>query len=563
MSESDRTPTTAQAERTRARLLEHAVWLTRWAPLPGGVVAVVGPDGVLAEGSFGYADLARGTPMTEDHLFQIGSISKVFTSLVVTELATQGLLSLDDPITTHLDWVVLGSEGERPTLRELLSHMGGLVMGTDFPPDELAQAWRLRDSVVAGRPRRFHYSNLGFMLLGLAAAARTGRPLADLVTDRLLAPIGMTRSVAAVTYDERPALAVGYAPAREDRPWAPGDPLAPAAWPAISSGDGNVAATAGDLARLVRLLLGHGSVDGRQVVSPDTVAAMTTPTAVGGEPVPAFPPLAPVGSSTYGLGINVEQAGGHELLTHGGGMVGYSTFLLVDRTAGFGVVVLTNANGDNLEAQQLARAAHADLVARADGLPEVPLPDPDRRVRPAHLSEGARALLGTPLSSGGSDLLVLTDGDDDVVVRVEYAGTRGTLFGTSTGRYVTDHPALRTYHLDVAEDPPRWLHGAATFAPATSATPAPAGAIEGHYRSYSPWFPHLRVLAREGRLLLVAPGGVEAPAEEEDLVEVSPGTFRVGSDPWLPGRLVAGPTVGGRAVSVELDGCVYSRTFTP
>jgi D-alanyl-D-alanine carboxypeptidase len=562
VSEPDRTPTTAQAERTRARLLEHAVALSRWAPLPGGVLAVVGPDGVLAEGSFGYADLGRGTPMTQDHLFQIGSISKVFTSLLVTELATQGLLSLDDPITAHLDWVVLGSEGERPTLRELLSHMGGLVMGTDFPPDELAQAWRLRDCVVAGRPRRFHYSNVGFMLLGLAASARLAQPLAELVTDRLLAPMGMTRSVAAVTYDERSALAVGYAPAREDRPWAPGDPLAPAAWPAISSGDGNVAATAGDLAQLVRLLLGDGQVGARPVVSPATVTAMTTPTAEGGEPVPAFPPLPAVGSSTYGLGINVEHVGGHELLTHGGGMVGFSTFLLVDRTAGFGVVVLTNANGDNLEAQQLARAAHADLVARVAGLPEVPLPDPDRRARSARLPAAARALLGTPLSSGGTDDLVLTEGDEGVV-RVAYGGAHGTLYRTSTGRHVTDHPALRTFHLDLAEDPPRWLHGAATFAPAASGTPAATAAIEGHYRSYSPWFPHLRVLAREGRLLLVAPGGVEAPAEEEELVEVSPGTFRVGSDPWLPGRLVAGPTVAGRAVSVELDGCVYSRTFTP
>ena len=87
--------------------------------------------------------------------------------------------------------------------------------------------------------------------------------------------------------------------------------------------------------------------------------------------------------------------------------------------------------------------------------------------------------------------------------------------------------------------------------------------IVGHYRSYSPWYPTLRIVRRAGQLLLAAPGGVEAPSEEEELVELAPGVFRIGSDPSIPERLTVGPIVDGVAVSVERDGCIYSRTFTP
>jgi len=556
-------------------VLAHARALLAWAPLPGGVIALVGPTGVLHQGAFGSADLERGLPMTTDHVFQIGSISKVFTALTITELASRGLLSLDEPITDLLPWLTLGPDAARPTVRELLSHMGGLVMGADFPPDDLAQAWRLRDAVVAPHPTRFHYSNVGFMLLGLGASARARRPWPELVREVLLEPLGMTRSVASVTEADRAALAVGYAPAREDRPWAPGDALAPAAWPETRSADGNVAAPARDLAQLARLLLGDGpvsgpvsgSVDGRRVVAPEVLEQVTTPTAVGGEPTPSYGPLPLPTESTYGLGINVERVDGHALLTHGGGMVGFSTFLLVDRTAGFGVVVMTNANGDNLHAQLLARAAHADLVARLDGRSEVDLPETDPRVRVGDLSAEALAALGAPAAPAGD------------VVHVGLGGQTGVLCRMLTGRYVTDHPALRTFHLDPLPDGSGWTHGAVTLRPGgaelggrpdgRSVDLDPSWApLVGHYRSYSPWFPHLRVLARDGRLLLVAPGGVEAPSEEEDLVEVGrgplgSGELRVGADPWLPSRLVVGPVVDGHAVSVELDGCLYSRTFTP
>jgi hypothetical protein len=87
-------------------------------------------------------------------------------------------------------------------------------------------------------------------------------------------------------------------------------------------------------------------------------------------------------------------------------------------------------------------------------------------------------------------------------------------------------------------------------------------AVAGHYRSWSPWYPGFRVVARDGGLVLIASGGVEAPGDDEALVELEPGVFRIGADPWMPERLHVGPVVDGHAVTVTRDGCVYSRHFT-
>jgi CubicO group peptidase (beta-lactamase class C family) len=573
-----------EARATCERMRHYAESLVLHAPLPGGVITIADRTGLITQSSFGLSDRERAIAMTVDCRFEIGSISKVFTSLLVNQLAEHGILSLDDRITDILDWVSVGRGAEPPTIGQLLSHMSGLVMGADSLPDEVAQVWQLRNRAV-GSPQgsRFHYSNVGFMMLGLAVSARTGTSLHDLIQSRLLSPMGMTQALAAVTQADRTSLAVGYVPAREDRPWAPGDALAPAAWFEVSSADGNIAATGRDMSRLVMLLLGDGAVDGRRVVSPGVVPRMTRPTASGGEPIEDFPGLPKVDESRYGLGINVERVGDKICLTHGGGMVGYSSFLLVDQTAGFGIVVLTNSNGDNLHAQLLARLAHADLSATIDGGSPIELPpaDPVVRLWGTESTWDPTTGLGHFVRAGdhptGQGLTVEAPAEDGtLVVRVD--GKTGSLFRTLTNRHVTDHPQLRRFHLDPVRgaSPARWTHGPDVYVLVDEGAktgrkmdgggaeePPTWQAVVGHYRSFSPWFPELRVVSRQGRLLLVAPGGVEAPAEEEELVEVAPGEFRVGIDPWLPERLVIGPVVDGRAITIDRDGCLYSRTSSP
>ncbi len=458
------------ARRCAARIREYAEDLTRWAPLPGGVIALVDRESVLECVTFGSADLERGMPMTSGRLFQIGSISKPFASLVLARLVDDGLLDLSEQIRDVLPWLDLGADSDDVTLEHLLTHCGGLIAGADAPPDDLAQAWGLRrEGRLPAASGHFHYSNVGYILLGLAASARTQFPFPDLVQDFLLRPLKMRDSVAAITHDDRDRFAVGYVPAREDRPWVPGDPVAPAAWFETATADGNVGSTGADMARMAMLLLGRGEVSPTRVVSAARFDAMATPQAPTGEPVLKVPGTPEVDLSRYGLGINVEHIAGHVCLTHGGGMVGYSTFLLVDQDEGVGVVILTNSNGDNLHAQLLARVAHADLVDRAAGREPGPLPSPDPRVRVGDAAAPAfpSAALGEfpPVGASAGEPLTLQADAGTGVVQVGRDGAVGTLFRTLTGRFVTDHPGLRRFHLDLVDEGGviAWVHGPDVF----------------------------------------------------------------------------------------------------
>jgi CubicO group peptidase (beta-lactamase class C family) len=585
-------------------LTDYAAELGAQLPVPGGTWAVVDRAGVVASATWGVADIGTGEPTRLEHRFEIGSISKVITAIVVHQLVDESLIDLDRPVVDVVPWLDLGSPHAALTPRHLLSHTGGLVLGADAMPDELAQVWAMRDLVRSGEPgERFHYSNLGFMVLGQLVAHVTGRPFAEVVHERVLVPLGAGGARADIRHADRSTMATGHWPLHDDRMWAPGDPVSPATWFEVSAADGHVAATVEELGTLASFLLGDGSVDVRpaggestdssvgvpaRLLSPESMDRFVSPWAPGGEGVCVWNGTPEVEESRYGLGINVELIDGHHVVTHGGGMVGYATFLLADRDAGVGVVVLTNGTGEQPLAHAFARVVHHVMVALGEGRPAPELPDPSAALRGAEI---APALLGTfegTAYDGTSLRLTVREGADgrvEVVTRgVASAGDReaetvGRLLRTWNDRHATDHPDLRTFPL--TPDGDRWLVGpyvltsVATEAsgPATDGIedprePVPALdpqllAVVGHYRSWSPWYPSFRVVARDGGLVLIAPGGVEAPGDDEALVELEPGVFRIGADPWLPERLHVGPVVDGHAVTVTRDGCIYSRHFTP
>jgi len=546
-------------------LRDYAVRLSTQTPVPGGSLVVVDHDGVVAELCFGLADVAAAEPVRREHRFEIGSISKVFTSLLVNQLVDEGLVDLDRPVAEVLPWLDLGTPSAPATPRHLLAHTAGLVLGADGLPDEVTQVWGLRD-LTRSDPLggRFHYSNLGFMVLGVLVSHVTGQPVAELVRRRLFAPMGMPDALASVTHDDRATMATGYWPLHDDRPWVPGDAITPATWFEVAAADGNVAANADELGRLVRLLLGSGDLDGHRVVSVEAMGRIATPAAPGGEDIAAWGDSPGATDSRYGLGINVERVDGNLCLTHGGGMVGYASFVLADRDSGLGVGVLTNGNGDHPAAQLLARVAHRTFLAARAG-EDLPQPaDPTATVQVADLDP---AMLGVfdAATSEGAPLRITVDSDETGAARVASGRATGRLYRTWSGRLATDHPDLRRFHL--TWDDGSWTHGPTVlrregYAVPPQVLPARSAAAVGHYRCYSPWYSNFRIVGREGRLVLVAPGGVEAPGDEPELVEVSPGVFRIGADPWLPERLVLGPVVEGRVVSVTRDGCVYSRAFT-
>jgi len=528
----------------------------RWA-VPGGVVAVSDARGLVAQRAFGVADVELGTPARTDHLFEIGSISKIATAIAVLQLVDEGMLRLDAPVRELLPWLPAAFGDERLTVVRLLSHTGGLVASIDAVPDETAQL-----AAFGGDPAQpgglFHYSNVGFLLLGRIVAAIGGETLPDRIRRRVLEPAGMTDAVAAVTHDTRRRLTLGSQRLHDDLPWLPGDPLVRAPWLEVAGADGNLATTAGDLARFGRMLLNRGVADdGTRLVSEASFAAMTTPTAPGGEEVVSLRGIPPLRSSQYGLGINVEDGPWGTALSHGGGMVGYASFLLVDVAAGVAVAVVTNADGDSPVAEAMARTAGAALR----GTQGLTVPDP--AVWDGVASPPATAREGAFTSAdGGLEIVVRRAGDG---LEVDAAGETAPLLWTWSGRAATRHAALRTHPLGFAEGAWTWGPHVLRAQGAPAPAPAPGGhaAYGGHYRTYSPWFTNFRVVDREGTLTMIATGGVEAPGEDVPLVPIGEHRFRLGEDPRLPETIEFGPPVDGRSAWADRDGCRYSRAFTP
>jgi D-alanyl-D-alanine carboxypeptidase len=542
-----------------------------WA-VPGGAIAVSDADGLRGERVFGLADVEAGIPVTPGHLFEIGSISKVATAIAVLQLVDDGMLRLDQSVRELLPWVPSAFRHEHLTVERLLSHTGGLVASIDALPDEVAQL-----AAFAGASTEpgsvFHYSNVGFLLLGRVVATLTGEDVPTRIRERVLAPVGMRDALAAVTNDEYARLARGYQRLVDDRPWAPDDPLVRAPWLEVAGADGNIAATASDLARFGRVLLRRGRTDdGVRLLSEESFTAMTTPTAPGGEEVVHLGGVRMPVSSRYGLGVNLESHdGGTPTLSHGGGMVGYASFLLVDPDAGLVTAVVTNADGDSPIAEAMARATAATLSGAA-----VEVPDPLRWD-----SAAARAAVPSLPAAAGT----FADADRSIVVRptgtgleVETDAASAPLLWSWSGRAVTRHPSLRRHPLSFGDE--AWSWGAHVLrphaqgpvdgppAPTTGLASPPDGASAhavycGHYRSYSPWFTNFRVVDREGVLTLIASGGVEAPTEDIPLTPLGGRRFRLGTDDRLPETIEFAPPVAGVSPWADRDGARYSRAFTP
>lgn len=542
---------------------------TKFFPVPGGVVTVIDRDGVVGETSFGFADIERATPMSAKLRFEIGSISKFFTALAVNRLIDDGRLGLDETVAQVLPWLNVGESNRGATVARLLNHTSGMSVGADTLPDDAGEIWNSRECASSSSIEpHFHYSNLGYLVLGEMVRARSGQRLAQFVQEKWLGPLGMHEALAQVTQADKASLATGYWPARPDHPWAPGDPLSPSAFFEIDSASGNIAATSADMAALVQALLGASGddpvmgEDEAPVLSKNLFERMTSDLAPTGEPTYLLEGMSPVEQSRYAMGINVERIDGHLCVSHGGGMVGYSTFMLVDCTAQVGVVVLTNANGDTLASHLLARVVHDDVLRRLDGRTPLSGLSFDSTVRSSEAH--AHQMVGSFVAEDATTLEVRVEGGD---LRIRYENEEGALYRLVAGRYVTDHPGLRTFHLDwyQSEEDHGFTYGAMTFranhhGETTKSTPVHP--LVGRYRSFSPWFPEFRVLERGGSLLLVAPGGVEAPGEETELVEVAPGEYRVGAEEWLPERLRINHIRDGEVISVNRDGCHYSRAFS-
>lgn len=246
-----------------------------------GAIRVDHAGEVVLDEAYGLADRAHGVPCTPQHRFGVASLSKGFTALTIASLAEEGRLAWTDPVRP-----VLGEDlplvDDRVTIEHLLTHTsgigdyldegaGGAITDYVLPvPTHLLDDTEAFLPVLDGHAQvtppgtTFAYNNQGYVLLALIAQRVSGTTFADLVTERVLAPAGMTRT-AFLRMDELPGdVARGYLAATGLRTNV-------LHLPVRATGDGGVFTTTADLAAFWSAL-----TSGR-IVRRATVTAMTTP----------------------------------------------------------------------------------------------------------------------------------------------------------------------------------------------------------------------------------------------------------------------------------------------
>ncbi|MCZ2823322.1 MULTISPECIES: serine hydrolase domain-containing protein [unclassified Modestobacter] len=346
--------TTPVLPATARTLLARTARVQRDGRAPSLVAGVV-RDGGLAW-SAGRGDVAEPHA---DVQYRLGSISKTVTALVVLRLRDEGRLGLDDPLEEHVPGTPFGER----TVGQLLSHLAGASSESPggwwerVPGGSLAELRLTEDDVVLGTARRFHYSNLGFGLLGELVARHRERPWAEVVRDEVLLPLGMDRTTPRPTGRAARGAAV--------HPWADVVLPEPEHDAGVMAAAGQLWATLADLGRFAAFLLG----DTGDVLSPATLEEMTVPAGID---------HSVSGWSAYGLGLQVLRVNGHTLVGHGGSMPGFLAGVFVDRSEQAGAVMLANTTSglDPLVPGLLAdlRTAEPRVVdAWAPSPPPVPL----------------------------------------------------------------------------------------------------------------------------------------------------------------------------------------------
>lgn len=351
---------------------------------PGLAVALSLPGGATRSQLLGYGDLAAREPVEAATLFEIGSISKSFTCALLMMAKEEGVLELDGPVKDYLPWFEVRSRFAPISLRHLATHSAGIVMGTEFSGDAAFEVWSLRDTETTTEPGTwFHYSNVGYKVLGLVIEAVRQRPYHVVLREQLLDPLGMESSEPAITHEVRRRLAVGYEPFYDDRAALKEHGVAPATWVESATADGSIAATAEDMALWLRFIIDSGvTAKGERLLSGESLQEMLEPAVVSGDELHG---------SHYGLGLWTVEVDGHRYAGHTGGMVGYHAALCCDLDEGIGVVALANGLGPwrELTFQLLALARSegggepADYMAPAGQPPE---PEPEE-VAPPELSK--------------------------------------------------------------------------------------------------------------------------------------------------------------------------------
>jgi CubicO group peptidase (beta-lactamase class C family) len=313
--------------------------------LPGLAVGIVHDGELVYSRTFGYADIDEKTPVTNDTVFRIMSISKTFTAIGIMQLWEQGKFELDDPVNRYLKSMkVLHKDLDAPpvTFRHLLTHTSGIgeapnlpflmhpVVGLasrpDMPIESMPELYSKRLTPELYPGEKWSYSNHAFAALAQLIEDISGQPFAHYMLENVFEPLGMQSTDYILSPRVRDRLAQGYQ-SKQGR-------FVPYPYLRLRTpGCGGIFSTLSEMAKYVSALMNGGQNEHGSVLKPETLELMMT------SQLDTDPRV-----FSQGLAFMLEHYGDYLVAEHSGGWPGFISSMRVIPGAKLAMLAFTNVS---------------------------------------------------------------------------------------------------------------------------------------------------------------------------------------------------------------------------
>jgi D-alanyl-D-alanine carboxypeptidase len=342
---------------------------------PSVSVAVIRGNDTLVFKGYGLANIPASRSATPTTIYEIGSITKQFTSSAIMRLVEAGRINLDDDLSKYLPQFPL--QGKRVSIRQLLNHTSGIHSYTaspawratwdqDLSPDAIV-AFVAKDTFDFEPGTAYRYNNTGYVLLGMVIEKVAGQRYADHLNEVFFKPLGLTRTSYCPSKTSDPSFASGYSR-------SPDRKIIPMTYLSLTHpfSAGALCSTVGDLVKWQRAL-----ASGKVVTSASFTVMTTAGTLNNGSQI------------RYGFGLTPGNLLGHATVGHGGGINGFATASVFVPADSLNIAVFTNLDAEPPDplASNLLRVAYGAAPVA---------PRPPSSSAPQTLPDAVRdAILGT------------------------------------------------------------------------------------------------------------------------------------------------------------------------
>lgn len=307
---------------------------------PGLAVCVVQDGRLVYSQGFGLRDVEKNLPVTPRTLFAIGSCSNAFTTTAMGILVDEGKLEWDKPLREYLPTFRLKDDfaTERMTPRDLVCHRSGLPRYDAMWYNSAATRHELFERLRYLEPSRdfrttYQYQNLMFMTAGYLVEQITGSSWERFVRNRIFMPLGMSNSNFSVDDRQKaPDFALPYME-KDDKvieiPFRNIDTVGPA---------GSINSSVTDMSGWLLLNLSKGKIGDQQIISEASLKEIYSPQMISSQSIRKYESF----YSMYGMGWRITSYRGHLMLSHGGGIDGFTARVALLPRDNIGMVIMTN-----------------------------------------------------------------------------------------------------------------------------------------------------------------------------------------------------------------------------